>query len=48
LTVLADGAPVATNVRVREFEIPNPGPGYSTLVVVDADGQSDRAVFNLR
>jgi penicillin-binding protein 1C len=48
LTVLADGAPVATNVRVREFEIPNPGPGYSTLVVVDADGQSDRAVFKLR
>ncbi len=41
-SVLADGVPVVTGQRQREFEIPNPGPGFAALVVVDATGRSDR------
>ncbi|MBO9433857.1 penicillin-binding protein 1C [Ruegeria sp. R13_0] len=41
-SLLADGVPVLTGQRHREFEIPNPGRGYSALVVVDARGASDR------
>ncbi len=41
-TLLADGHPVAAGMRLREFQIPSPGRGYSTLVVVDAQGRSDR------
>ncbi len=41
-SLLADGVPVLTGQRHREFEIPNPGPGFSALVVVDAHGASDR------
>jgi penicillin-binding protein 1C len=41
-SLLADGVPVLTGQRHREFEIPNPGRGYSALVVVDAHGASDR------
>ncbi|NVO56096.1 penicillin-binding protein 1C [Rhodobacteraceae bacterium B1Z28] len=41
-SVLADGVPVLTGQRHREFEIPNPGPGFASLVVVDARGLSDR------
>ncbi|TMV07258.1 penicillin-binding protein 1C [Ruegeria sediminis] len=41
-SVLADGRPVATGIRHREFEIPNPGRGYASLVVVDAQGRADR------
>ncbi|MFK7752863.1 MAG: penicillin-binding protein 1C [Sedimentitalea sp.] len=40
--VLADGRPLATGQRHAEFEISNPGLGFSTLVVVDAQGRSDR------
>jgi penicillin-binding protein 1C len=45
--VLADGAPVATGITQREFDIPSPGPGFSTLVVVDGAGQSDRVTVRL-
>jgi penicillin-binding protein 1C len=41
-TVLANGAPVATALRGREFDIRSPGKGFSTLVVVDREGRSDR------
>ncbi|WP_425084817.1 penicillin-binding protein 1C [Ruegeria profundi] len=41
-SLLADGVPVLTGQRHREFDIPNPGRGYSALVVVDAHGASDR------
>lgn len=41
--VLADGQPVVSGQFVREFEIPNPGRGFSYLVVIDGAGQSDRA-----
>ncbi|GGH28253.1 penicillin-binding protein 1C [Cribrihabitans marinus] len=46
-TVLVDGRPSATGQRARSFEIPHPGPGFSALVVVDADGRSDRAAIRL-
>jgi penicillin-binding protein 1C len=41
--VLADGEPLASGLHLREFEIENPGRGFSALVVVDSAGRSDRA-----
>ncbi|WP_425044493.1 penicillin-binding protein 1C [Primorskyibacter sp. S87] len=41
-TVLADGMPVASGIRQREFDIPAPGPGFASLVVLDSHGGSDR------
>lgn len=38
--LLADGAVLAKGQRQREFEVANPGQGYSRLVVVDSAGQS--------
>ena len=46
-TIMADGRPVVAGVRLREFSIPNPGQGYSTLVVVDSKGRSDRVSVQL-
>ncbi|WP_171234745.1 penicillin-binding protein 1C [Ruegeria sp. HKCCA6837] len=46
-SVLADGVPVLTGQRQREFEIPNPGAGFTSLVVVDAQGLSDRAAIRI-
>ncbi len=45
--VLVNGRPVATGLRNRELSIPNPGTGFSTLVVVDGNGQSDRVNIRL-
>ncbi|MEO9778868.1 MAG: penicillin-binding protein 1C [Sedimentitalea sp.] len=45
--VLANGQPVAKGQRRSEFDIPNPGTGYSTLVIVDGAGQSDRVTVRL-
>ena len=45
--VLADGRPLVTGMTQREFEIPSPGAGYSTLVVVDGAGLSDRVTVRL-
>ncbi|MEY8830438.1 penicillin-binding protein 1C [Sedimentitalea sp. XS_ASV28] len=45
--VLANGRPIARGQRRNEFEIPTPGTGYSTLVVVDGAGQSDRVTVRL-
>ncbi|MBO9450447.1 penicillin-binding protein 1C [Tropicibacter sp. R16_0] len=41
--VLANGVPVARGMQSREFEIGNPGQGFSQLVVIDSAGRSDRA-----
>jgi penicillin-binding protein 1C len=41
--VLANGVPVARGMQSREFEIGNPGQGFSQLVVIDSTGRSDRA-----
>ncbi len=46
-TVLANGAPVQTGLFAREFDIPAPGRGFSTLVVVDRTGRSDRVTVQL-
>lgn len=46
-TVLANGQPLATGLRGREWTLSHPGPGFSTLVVVDADGRSDRVRVEL-
>jgi len=46
-TLLADGRPVLAGMHQREFSIPNPGPGFSTLVVVDGKGRSDRVSVRL-
>lgn len=44
--VLANGLPVLSGQRRREFSLPSPGPGFSSLVIVDGTGRSDRV--NLR
>ncbi len=40
--VLANGAPVLSGARNREISLPSPGAGFSSLVVVDGAGRSDR------
>lgn len=45
--VLADGLPLETGIRRREFEIATPGRGFATIVVVDAKGRSDRVRLRL-
>ena len=45
--VLADGEPLASGQHLREFEIENPGRGFSALVVVDSAGRSDRAAVQI-
>ncbi|MBO9473102.1 penicillin-binding protein 1C [Shimia sp. R10_1] len=42
LTVLANGAPVASGVRRSDVTVPTVGRGSATLTVIDARGQSDR------
>lgn len=46
-TWLANGRPVATS-RSREAWLPDLGPGFSTLTVIDATGRSARSVVELR
>ena len=46
-SVLADGRPVATGIRRREFEISGLEAGFSTLAVVDARGRADRISLRL-
>ncbi|WP_417750386.1 penicillin-binding protein 1C [Ruegeria sp. SCP10] len=46
-SLLADGVPVLTGLRQREFDIPNPGRGFSSLVVVDARGASDQVSIRI-
>ncbi|MFV0514065.1 MAG: penicillin-binding protein 1C [Jhaorihella sp.] len=46
-SVLANGRPVVTGIHMREFEIPFPGAGFSTLAVVDARGRADRIGLRL-
>ena len=38
--LLADGRVLAKGQRRREFEVPNPGPGFANLVVLDSAGHS--------
>ena len=47
-TWLANGAPLILADRARESAIDNPGRGYLTLSVIDADGQSATASVTLR
>ncbi|WP_093034872.1 penicillin-binding protein 1C [Ruegeria marina] len=46
-TVLSDGKPLVTRSPLREIEVPASGRGYTTLVVLDAAGQADRATITL-
>lgn len=46
-SVLADGRPVVTGLRQREVSLPSPGRGFTTFVVVDAAGLSDRVTVEL-
>jgi penicillin-binding protein 1C len=46
--LLANGTPIRSKEHLREFNIPNPGLGFSTLVVVDGQGRSDRAQIRVR
>lgn len=46
-SVLANGAPVVTGLRQREFEVPNPGRGFSTLVVLDSAGHSEQITIEI-
>ncbi|WP_121060703.1 penicillin-binding protein 1C [Chachezhania antarctica] len=47
-SLLADGRPIATGLRGREWALPHPGAGFSTLVIVDANGRSDRVQVELQ
>ena len=47
-TWLADGRPVAVGLRSRDAVVPLAGPGFVTLSVIDATGQSARASVRLR
>ena len=47
-TLLADGAVLATGLRRPEFVAPVPGPGFTTLSVIDAAGQAGRVSIELR
>ncbi|WP_422048361.1 penicillin-binding protein 1C [Shimia sp.] len=42
VTVLANGAPVASGVRHGDVTLPAAGRGSATITVIDARGQSDR------
>ncbi|MFY9210104.1 MAG: penicillin-binding protein 1C [Aestuariivita sp.] len=46
-SVLANGLPIATGLQTREIELPNPGAGFSTLTVVDAQGLSARVTIRI-
>ena len=46
-TVLANGRPLVAGQHLREFDVPSPGLGFSTLVVVDGKGRSDRVSLRL-
>ena len=46
-TVLANGVPVARGLQARAIDLPSPGPGHATLVVIDADGQSARVTVEI-
>lgn len=45
--VMANGVPVMQGQHLREFEIPNPGQGFSALVVVDMLGRSARSTIRV-
>ncbi|MHA7869185.1 MAG: penicillin-binding protein 1C [Salipiger thiooxidans] len=47
-TLLADGEVVATRLRGGELVAPVRGPGFTTLSVIDATGQSGRVSIELR
>ena len=44
-TVLANGAPVLSQKRTRELQVPIAGKGSATVTVIDAQGASDRVTF---
>lgn len=46
--LLADGTPVLTGQYQREFEAPLNARGFSSLVIVDRDGKSDRVQIELQ
>jgi penicillin-binding protein 1C len=45
LTVLANGAPVVQQSRIREMIVPLVEKGSATVTVIDAKGASDRVTF---
>jgi penicillin-binding protein 1C len=45
--VMANGVPVARQLRDAEIQVPSPGPGFSTFVIVDRNGLSDRVTVRL-
>ncbi|MBI1418857.1 MAG: penicillin-binding protein 1C [Limimaricola sp.] len=46
-TWLANGAPVAVS-HVREAQLPDPGPGFSALTVIDAEGAAARVHIEVK
>lgn len=47
-TLLINGAVSATGLRRPEFLAPTPGPGFTTLSVIDALGQSGRVAIEIQ
>lgn len=46
-TLLANGLPLATGIFAREFDVPSPGKGFATLILLDARGRASRAELRL-
>lgn len=46
-TFLMNGAPIAIGMTQPQAELPNPGPGFAQLTVLDADGASASAAIRL-
>lgn len=46
-SVLVNGAPVLTDTFWREIPLVSPGPGFSTVVLIDSEGRSDRVTIRI-
>lgn len=46
-TFLTNGQPVLTGAHQRQVSLPDPGPGFTTLTVIDAKGRSDKVTLRL-
>ncbi|MEM8728696.1 MAG: penicillin-binding protein 1C [Pseudomonadota bacterium] len=47
-TILTNDKPLVTDVRRRNVDLPRLGLGFSTVTVIDSNGQSDRVAVRIR
>lgn len=46
-SVLLNGAPMLSKTYAREIPLTSPGPGFSTVVLIDAAGRSDKITIRI-